>query len=97
MPRDGYAAHEPSAPTGFSSTVIGTGGPSPASTPAITTGTARTSPASNDRPAQDDQASPPLDLPVQPRKVPGCVINKYYRAALADLTSPCGVRSLPGL
>jgi hypothetical protein len=49
MPRDGYAAHEPSAPTGFSATVNGTCSPSSASTPDITTGTARTSPASNDR------------------------------------------------
>jgi hypothetical protein len=39
-------------------------------------------------PDQDDQASPPLDLPVQRRKVLGGVINEYYRAALADLTSP---------
>ena len=50
MPRDGYAAHEPSAPTGCSSTANGTCGQSSASTPAITTGTARTSPASNDHP-----------------------------------------------
>ena len=39
-------------------------------------------------PDQDDQASPPLDLPVQRRKVLGGLINEYYRAALADLTSP---------
>src|SRR5271157_1000587 len=39
-------------------------------------------------PDQDDQASPLLDLPVQRRKVLGGVINEYYRAALADLTSP---------
>ncbi len=39
-------------------------------------------------PDQDDQASPPLDLPVQRRKVLGGVINEYYRAALADLASP---------
>ena len=32
-------------------------------------------------PDQDDQASPPLDLPVQRRKVLGGVINEYYRAA----------------
>jgi putative transposase len=52
MPRGGYAAHEPSAPTGCSSTVNGTCGPSSVSTPDITTGTARTSPASNDRPTR---------------------------------------------
>jgi putative transposase len=32
-------------------------------------------------PDQDDQASPPLDLPVQRRKVLGGVINEYYQAA----------------
>jgi hypothetical protein len=32
-------------------------------------------------PDHDDQASPPLDLPVQRRKVLGGVINEYYRAA----------------
>ena len=36
-------------------------------------------------PDQDGQASPPLDLPARRRKVPGGVINEYYRAALADL------------
>jgi hypothetical protein len=39
-------------------------------------------------PDQDDQASPPLDLPVQRHKVLGGVISEYYRAALADLMSP---------
>ena len=32
-------------------------------------------------PDQDDRVSPPLDLPVQRRKVLGGVINEYYRAA----------------
>jgi hypothetical protein len=32
-------------------------------------------------PDHDDQGSPPLNLPVQPRKVLGGVINEYYRAA----------------
>ena len=32
-------------------------------------------------PDQDGQASPPLDLPVQPREVLGGVINEYYQAA----------------
>jgi transposase InsO family protein len=32
-------------------------------------------------PDQDNQASVPLDLPVQRRKVLGGVINEYYRAA----------------
>jgi hypothetical protein len=50
--RDGYAAHEPSAPTGCSSMTSGTCGQSLASTPATTTGTARTSPASNDPPTK---------------------------------------------
>ena len=52
MPRDGYAPHEPSAPTGCSSTANGTCGQSSASTPPITTGIARTSPASNDHPTK---------------------------------------------
>ena len=50
MPRDGYAPREPSAPTGCSSTANGTCARSWASTPATTTGTATTSPASNDHP-----------------------------------------------
>ena len=49
-PRGGYAPREPSAPTGCSFTVNGTCCQSLASTSAITTGTARTSPASNGRP-----------------------------------------------
>ena len=32
-------------------------------------------------PDQDSQVSPPLDLPVQRRKVLGGVINEYYQAA----------------
>ena len=32
-------------------------------------------------PDQDDQASAPLDVPVQQRKVLGGVINEYYQAA----------------
>jgi cation-transporting P-type ATPase J len=48
MPRDGYAPHEPSAPTGCSSTTNDTCSQSSASTPPITTGIAHTSPASND-------------------------------------------------
>ncbi len=39
-------------------------------------------------PDQEDQASPPLNLPVQRRKVLCGVINEYYRAALDDLASP---------
>jgi hypothetical protein len=39
-------------------------------------------------PGQDDQARPPLGLPVQRRKVLGDVINEHYRAALADFTRP---------
>jgi hypothetical protein len=51
--RDGYAAHEPSAPTRCSSTASGTcGQSSERGTPVITTGTARTSPASNDPPTK---------------------------------------------
>jgi hypothetical protein len=50
MPRDGYEPHEASARTGCSSTANGTCARFWASTPAITTGTARTSLASNDRP-----------------------------------------------
>ncbi|HUK68831.1 MAG TPA: hypothetical protein VLW50_08790 [Streptosporangiaceae bacterium] len=58
-PRDGYAAHEPSAPTGCSSTVSGTFDRSSASTPAITTtDTGPTSPASNDRPIRSAKLLP---------------------------------------
>jgi putative transposase len=39
-------------------------------------------------PDHDGQASQPLDLPVQRRKVLGGVINEYHRAALADRMSP---------
>ena len=39
-------------------------------------------------PDHDNQASIPLDLPVQQRKVLGGVISEYYRAALADLMNP---------
>jgi len=52
MPRDGYAPREPSAPTGCPFTANGTCDQSSASTPPITTGTPRTSPASNDHPAR---------------------------------------------
>ena len=51
------------------------------STPPITTGTARTSPASNDHPTTTTKPTCPLDLPVQRRKVLGGVISEYYRAA----------------
>ena len=50
MPRDGYAAYVPSAPTGCSSTANGTFYRSWTTTSPITTATARISPASNDRP-----------------------------------------------
>ena len=53
----------------------------PRSTPAITTGTGLTSPASNDHPTRMTRSALPLDLPVQRRKVLGGVINEYYRAA----------------
>jgi putative transposase len=39
-------------------------------------------------PDQADQASAPLDLPVQRRKVLGGVINEYHRCSIADLTNP---------
>src|SRR4249919_1666013 len=48
--RGGCEPHEPSAPTGCSSTTNGTCERSSGSTPATTTVTARTSPASNDHP-----------------------------------------------
>ncbi len=50
-------------------------------TSAITTVTARTSPASNDHPDHDMPVVMPLEAPVQRRKVLGGVINEYYRAA----------------
>jgi hypothetical protein len=52
MPKDGCAQHEPSALTGCLFTANGTCGQSWASMPTITTGTARTSPASNDHPTE---------------------------------------------
>ena len=39
-------------------------------------------------PDHDGQASQPLDLPVQRRKVLGSAINEYHRAALADPMNP---------
>src|ERR1700722_12665527 len=39
-------------------------------------------------PDQDCQASPPLDLPVQRRKVLNGVIDEYHQAALADRMNP---------
>ena len=50
MPRNGYAAHVPSAPTGCSSTANGTFYRSWTTTSPISTATARTNPAGNDRP-----------------------------------------------
>ena len=64
MPRGGYAAHEPSAPTECSSTANGIFYRSWASTPGITTGTGRTSPASNDHPTTT--AGPGPDGPAGP-------------------------------
>ena len=49
-PGGGYAPHEPSAPTGCSSTANSTCDRCSESTPAITTSTGLTSPASNDHP-----------------------------------------------
>jgi len=77
-PSGGCAPHEPNALTGCSSTANGTYDRPSASTPTTTTGTVRTSPASNDR---SGQISAPLDLPVQRRNVLDGVINEYYRAA----------------
>ncbi len=84
-PKDGYAPHEPSAPTGCSSTANTTFYRSWASKPGITNGTGPISPASNGRPTRKTKSAFPLDLPVQQRKVLGDVINEYYQAALADL------------
>jgi hypothetical protein len=77
----GYAPHEPSAPTGCSSTVNGTFGGSLASTAAITTGTGPHQSRQQRPPDQDHQTSASLNLPVQRRKVLGGQINEYYRAA----------------
>ena len=79
-PKDGCVPREPSAPTGCSSTANGTCGQSWASTPTITTGTVRTSPASNDHPTGTTKRVS-LDLPVKRRKVLGGMINEYYHAA----------------
>src|SRR5260221_12460847 len=57
MPRGGSAPRKPSAPTGCSSPPNGTFYRSLASTPAITTGTARTNPASSGHPAETTKSA----------------------------------------
>ena len=51
------------------------------SSAAITTATAPHQSRQQRPRGHHDQPSPPLDLPVQRRKVLGGVINEYYRAA----------------
>jgi hypothetical protein len=85
MPGDGYAAHVPSAPTRCSSTANGTFYRSWTATSPITTATARTSPASSDRPATTTKPTFRRTRRTRRRKVPGGVINEYYRAALLIL------------
>jgi len=80
-PRDGYAPHEPSAPTGRSSTANGTCGRSSASMSVSYTGHQPHQSRQQRPPDRDNQAGVPLDSPVQRRKVLGGVINEYYRAA----------------
>ena len=79
--KDGSARHEPSAPTGCSSTVNGTFGQSWASTPITTTGTGRTSPASNDRPTE----------PTKPAVRGTCRFSRG-RCSAASSTSTTGPR-----
>jgi hypothetical protein len=85
MPRDGYAAHVPSAPTGCSSTANGTFYLSWTTTSPITTATARTSPASNDRPTTTTKPTFRWTCRFTGGKSLGGVINEYYRAALLIL------------
>ena len=79
--KDGYAAHEPSAPTGCSSTTSGTCGQVLDEYVGHYNGHRPHQSRQQRPPDQDDQVSVPPDLPVQRRKVLGGVINEYYRAA----------------
>jgi hypothetical protein len=81
MPRDGCAQHEPSALTGCLSTANGTCGQSWASMSAITTGTVRTSPASNDHPTEMTRPAYRWTCRSSGARCWGGVINEYYQAA----------------
>jgi hypothetical protein len=86
-PGDGYAPRERSAPTGCSSTANGTFYRSWTSTSPITTGTARTSPASNGRPARAAKSAFGWTCLFSGGRCRRR-INAYYQAALADLNEP---------
>jgi hypothetical protein len=80
MPSGGCEPHAPSGPTGCSSTTNGTCRRSPENTPAITTVTARTSPASNDRPTTTRRSSC--------RSMHPCSAGKYSATRSTSTTEP---------
>ena len=81
MPRDGYAPHEQSAPTGCSSTANGHLRSVLGKYVGHYNGHRPDQSREQRPPDRDDQARVPLDLPVERRKVLGGMINEYFYAA----------------